>query len=389
MPATSSRASLRPAASIHTCVFRSAAWAFGFAALVGALSAEERGAVVASLPAIIVKGKEVRDYKVVGLEPDGLRIQHGSRKDTIPFERVPRELWPAFNRDFRDVERHAARWRQIEDDTAAQWRDYIAKRAASASAPGIARLAVERVFVKPVFVYPADVRAEPGGKRDVLAAHVRWAQARYLTMLGGRDTFRVAPGGPVVFRHPQKRADFKKMPHVAWNVTKALMDADGVDRYTCPFVYLIILAGTPITIPGEGGTLNGGINTGGGIVIFTEDRLDDPTFQCGVQHELGHGFGLCHIDVCGYDMATSRSIMSYNRAYHTHGFFPSATPGVLLPEDIRVLALNRRAFPALTFEPKTDLPAGYQLSPRIAFISGADLPGLPPYAGPKDGIERP
>ena len=104
------------------------------------------------------------------------------------------------------------------------------------------------------------------------------------------------------------------------------MDDDGVDRYTCPFVYLIVLAGTPITIAGEGGTINGGINTGGGIVIFTENRLADPTFQCGVQHELGHGFGLCHIDVCGYNMSTSRSIMSYNRAYHTNGFFAECDP---------------------------------------------------------------
>ena len=107
-----------------TVMHRLPRWARGLlcASLLASATSAADPAVVAS--PLATKGKEVRDYEVTGIEPDGLRIQHGTRTDKNPFERVPRELWPVFNRDFREVERHAGRWREFEDDAAAQWRDY-------------------------------------------------------------------------------------------------------------------------------------------------------------------------------------------------------------------------------------------------------------------------
>jgi hypothetical protein len=93
---------------------------------------------------------------------------------------------------------------------------------------------------------------------------------------------------------------------------------------------------------------------------------------------LGHSFGLPHVDVYGYDLQTNMSIMSYNRKHHTDRFSPSLTPGILIPEDLRGLALNKRVFPHLYFDPRTDVPAGYELRP-VACIPPQKIPGQPPY----------
>ena len=88
-------------------------------------------------------------------------------------------------------------------------------------------------------------------------------------------------------------------------------------------------------IPTPGGRpLNGGFNTGGGIIILSSFTLDrSPYIQSTLQHELGHAFGLPHVDVYGYDMKTNASIMSYDPRHHTKGFTESRKPGKLIPED--------------------------------------------------------
>jgi hypothetical protein len=131
---------------------------------------------------------------------------------------------------------------------------------------------------------------------------------------------------------------------------------------------------------GGGRPLNGGFNTGGGIVILSSRGLDaSRNFQSTLQHEIGHGFGMPHVDAYGHDMGTSPSLMSYNPKHHTNGFLPAAEPGRLMPEERRALALNRRAFPGLTFDPRRDVPAGYPLA-DLAWIPPMNIPGQPPYA---------
>ena len=58
------------------------------------------------------------------------------------------------------------------------------------------------------------------------------------------------------------------------------------------------------------------------------------------------------------------------------GFKPSKTPGILIAEDIRALALNRRVFPRLRFDPKTDVPQGYTMQ-KIVTLGPMDIPGHP------------
>lgn len=87
------------------------------------------------------------------------------------------------------------------------------------------------------------------------------------------------------------------------------------------------------------------------------------------------------MDVYGYDMKASDSLMSYNPKHHTKEFAPSETPGVLVPEDLRALALNRRVFPKLKFDPGRSLPAGYKLAERVVPLGPMKIPNHPD--GPK------
>jgi hypothetical protein len=154
-----------------------------------------------------------------------------------------------------------------------------------------------------------------------------------------------------------------------------------VNRFTCPYVFLAVLMNAKKNWPAGGGRpLNGGFNTGGGIVVVSSHGLDaSPNFQSTLQHEIGHGFGLPHVSAYGHDMGDSPSLMSYNPKHHTRGFAPAAEPGRLMPEERRGLALNRRAFPGLTFDPKRDVPAGYAIA-DLAWIPPMKIPGQPPYA---------
>jgi hypothetical protein len=83
------------------------------------------------------------------------------------------------------------------------------------------------------------------------------------------------------------------------------------------------------------------------------------------------------VDVYGYDMESSDSIMSYNPKHLTRGFTPSKTPGKMIPEDIWGLSLNRRAFPKLKFDPKKDVPEGYSLAAQLVPLGPMTIPGQP------------
>ncbi len=94
---------------------------------------------------------------------------------------------------------------------------------------------------------------------------------------------------------------------------------------------------------------------------------------------------MVHVDANGFDMRTSDSLMSYNPDHQTNGFEPSATPGILLPEDLRVLSFNRRVFPAFTLDPEHDFPPDYSSIPTISLLGQMSLPGKCKYTGNWNG----
>lgn len=212
--------------------------------------------------------------------------------------------------------------------------------------------------------------------------HLRLTQERYREMLGGHSTFELARRKAYVYDAEHDLAHYKSLTQGgAPQYTIELLKHFGVDRFTCPYAFVIVVVNPNGGYPNGGGRpINGGINLGGGIVIMSSLGLEEHrNFQSTLEHELGHSFGLLHVKAYGYSMRTNDSIMSYMKAHHSKGFELSETPGVLIPEDIRVLALNERVFSDLRFDPVRDLPEGYKLA-RIGWMGPMDLPGQAPYA---------
>jgi len=144
-------------------------------------------------------------------------------------------------------------------------------------------------------------------------------------------------------------------------------------------VFLLIMVHPCGNVPmGVGAPLNGEFNRGGGFVVMSSVGLErQPNWQASLRHELGHAFGLRHVDAYGYSMETSPSIMSYNPDHATDGFNPSMTPGELIPEDLRALALNQRVFPGLEFRAASDAPVAYGLHPLAPLAPGSFLDESP------------
>jgi hypothetical protein len=169
----------------------------------------------------------------------------------------------------------------------------------------------------------------------------------------------------------------------------SLLESAGEDRNGSRDVFVVVFA-RPAAAPcggaraclGGGRTFNGYPGTGGGIVQLEVGSLigDAPyPFQSTLVHELGHAFGLVHSDCYGEDLATGRSIMSYNPAHWSSGLDPSATPGELLPEEYLLLDGNALAFPAFAWDAALHNPTGRAL---VGVDGTCELPAMDASLGP-------
>lgn len=234
------------------------------------------------------------------------------------------------------------------------------------------------VKVLPIFFVPKDFAEPTADQAQRLMRHVEWTRKRYAELLPGSVTFGVAGKVPMVFLASESLAFYREQPQGgAPRFVDELLRHLKFTRYNCPYILLVVLVNPIDDYPyGGGRPLNGGFSTGGGIVILSSHGLDAaPNFQSTLQHELGHAFGLPHVDVYGFDMASNESLMSYNPGHHTDGFKPARAPGKFVPEDLRGLALNQRVFPNLRFDPKRHVPKGYRLPRQIVGLGPMDLPG--------------
>jgi hypothetical protein len=235
------------------------------------------------------------------------------------------------------------------------------------------------VKVLPVFFVPKGEKPPTPNQAARLAKHLEWTQARYNELLRGQ-TFAIAQKKPRVYQSARPLAFYKDhKEQLAPQVVNELLTDLQFNRYNCPYVLLAIIMNSKDGFPTFGGRpLNGGFNTGGGIIVGSSFTLDrSPNLQSTLQHELGHSFGLPHVDVYGYDMKSNDSIMSYNSRHHTNGFRSSPMPGKLIPEDLRGLALNQRVFPELRFDAEKDIPQGYTISERIVTLGPMTIPDQP------------
>ncbi len=240
------------------------------------------------------------------------------------------------------------------------------------------------VKVLPVFVVPKGEAAPTADQTARLVKHLAWARARYKELLRDRDTFAVAEEKPRVYRSARPLAFYRDQPDgAAPHLADELLTAWKLTRFNCPYVLCCVVVNPRDHFPvGAARPLNGGVNTGGGVIQLSTFAMDSlPNFQSTLQHELGHAFGLPHVDAYGYDMKTNDSVMSYNPKHHTRAFAPSPTPGGFIPEDVRALALNRRVFPKLRYDPARDVPAGYKLAERVIPFGALRIPNQPDGPG--------
>jgi hypothetical protein len=236
------------------------------------------------------------------------------------------------------------------------------------------------VKVLPLFYVPRGEAAPTDDQATRLMRHLEWARTRYRELLHDQDTFTIAESKPRTIQSTHDLSFYRGQPErSAPRVASELLKELRYTRFNCPYILLVVMMNSADDFPlGGGRPFNGGYNTGGGILLVSSFSLDRvPNFQSTLQHALGHTFGLPHVDVYGYKMDSNDSLMSYNPRHHTKGFTPSSTPGELIPEDLRGLALNHRALPKLRFDPKTDIPPQYALAERIVPLGPMNLPNHP------------
>ena len=175
-----------------------------------------------------------------------------------------------------------------------------------------------QVSVIPVAFVPKDEQPPSDEQRKLFVEQIEWAQRRYEEMLGD-DTFRIAKKEVEVVTG-QRPLDFYRngKERGAPDIVAELLTHFQVTRFQCPYVFCIMLMNSKDSFPEGGGrTINGGMNTGGGMMyIASGELIRNEHYQCTLQHELGHAFGLPHVDVYGYDMQKNASVMSYNPAHH-------------------------------------------------------------------------
>jgi hypothetical protein len=225
---------------------------------------------------------------------------------------------------------------------------------------------LEKVTVLPVFFVPSDSSEPTEAEKQMLDRHMLLAQEWYKKNMKDRDSF-VIEKEPLIYKSPH---DLKYLADStdlgAAKIVTELMERLKVNRYSLPYVLMVIVMNPNADFPAGGGRpINGYVNSGGGIVLASSYTFNDPNnhFQSTLEHELGHAFGLVHADVYGYDQTTSESIMSYNENCQWRGFDDPFHQCTLIPEDLQALARNKLVFPKFYFDKEKDLPTGYALKP--------------------------
>jgi hypothetical protein len=211
---------------------------------------------------------------------------------------------------------------------------------------------------------------------------VFWTQKVYRKLLNGKTTFGISKRAPLIINGEKKLAIYR--PLVEGGISEMLGEVLvrlKQNRFSTPYFFLIVVANRADDFPHSGGRpINGGHNEGGGVMCFSQFAFNNqPDIQSTLQHEIGHCFGLTHVDAYQIDMQSNDSLMSYDQKHKTNGFQDSLTPGILIPEDLRALALNDRGFEKLTFSEADDVPANYKLHPYIAAMPAMRIADQPDY----------
>ncbi len=73
----------------------------------------------------------------------------------------------------------------------------------------------QRVAVLPVFFVPQGESSPTEDQAIRLHDYLRWCQARYRELLGGKDTFLIAQEAPLIYDSKRPLAELKRLPEDA------------------------------------------------------------------------------------------------------------------------------------------------------------------------------
>lgn len=240
-----------------------------------------------------------------------------------------------------------ANFRLYSDDAALQ--TFLASLERSLFPVGLPRDG--RLLVKPVIIVPKDVSAPPEVNVRMYRLHMRLAQREFRKQLMGKDTFGLIDQVLVLNGAHDKAyyEDFIRRQEASEPGAREVRLHDQQAGLGNRFIYVFSYygAGWPAGAHGNG---SGDANGGSVWMVNSTNKMINGSHQHLLCHELGHAFGLSHLEDYGWRRGNDiPSFVGGSEKVQTAGFSYGIQEPRLLRHELRILARNKAVFPNFEF----------------------------------------